>query len=183
LGTFKKIGIGVIIGLIVNGLVLGVPFILNYVGLNFPNLFLVETPIWVTFLILTVLIPVIIMFLRVRRLSKNEPMVVFRGRPDCYVQHIESIFAGVKWKVLYGKDIPFSHRESYAFCESNPLCPDCEFEMEAEKRGHIFKGYYWKCQSCGKFYKCPTQNPYDAHKLVERLVEADIRSGRLKLKD
>lgn len=185
MGTFKQICIGVIIGLIVDGIVLGVPFIFNYIGLNSPfNLLLVETPIWVSFLIVAILIPTIIMVLSVRWRSKDEPMVgIFRGRPEGDVFTLRYNYEGVKWRVLYGRANRYIRSEPYSFCESNPECPKCECEMEAEKRGVILRRYHWKCDRCETFYRCPTKHPFDAHQVVERLVEADVRSGRLKLQD
>jgi ribosomal protein L37AE/L43A len=84
---------------------------------------------------------------------------------------------GVKWKVLYGG---FLGTEPYAFADGGPYCPECDYEMEAEKRG-MLKKYYWKCDHCGKIYKCPVKHPYDAGKIVERLLESEVRSGRLRL--
>lgn len=83
---------------------------------------------------------------------------------------------GVKWKVLYGTY--YSLDEPYAFVDGDPLCPDCDYEMKAEQKG-LLKRYFWKCEKCGKSYKCTVKNPYDAAVIVERLVESDIRSGRI----
>jgi len=51
---------------------------------------------------------------------------------------------------------------------------------EAEKQG-IMKNYYWVCKRCGKSYKCPHKSPFYSHEVVEKMLEADIRSGRLTL--
>lgn len=123
----------------------------------------------------------VVMVLRGRRYG----IVVSTGGPHrppkAYVFNIEHNYAGVKWKVLYGKASPYRDAESYAFCHINPYCPKCDYEMQAEMSGWIFKRYYWKCDRCGRFYKCPTRSFYDAHEVVERLVEADVRSWRFKL--
>jgi len=52
--------------------------------------------------------------------------------------------------------------------------------MEAEKRGFLLKKYFWKCYKCGNLYKCPKEHR-KAHKIVEKLVESDIRSGKIKV--
>lgn len=183
MGTLKQITIGVIIGLIVNGLVLGLPFVLNYFGVDYPfNLLMSQFPLWITLLVVIILVPSIIMLSRPKR-SGGIFVGGGRNRPESNVYEIEYNYARVKWKVLYGKASPYRSAESHAFCESNPRCPECKYEMEAEKRGIILKRYHWKCERCGKFYRCPTSHPFDAHEVVERLVEADVRSGRLEFHD
>lgn len=85
---------------------------------------------------------------------------------------------GVKWKVLYGAYMDI--KEPYAFVDGDPWCPVCDYEMKAEQKG-LLKKYYWKCERCGKSYVCPVKNSWDATKIVERLLESEIRSGRMKL--
>jgi hypothetical protein len=182
LGTFKQIGIGVIIGLIVDGLVLGVPFVLSVFGIVSPlNLLMTQFPIWITLLAVIILVPSIIMLLRPK--SRGISVAVVRNRPEGNVFTITYYYAGVKWRVLYGRARSYTRSEPYAFCEPHPQCPECDYEMETEKKGILLKNYHWKCDRCGTFYKCPKNHPYDAYEVVERLVEADIRTGRLKLQD
>lgn len=179
MGTAREIAKGVIIGLVVDIILLGLPYIAQFMGLDFPyNLLQMEVPLWTTILAIIIIIPTIVMVSRRRR--RGIIVSVGRRPPESYIVNVEHNYAGLKWKILYGRAGLYRKAEPYAFCHSNPYCPECDYEMEAEKRGWLSKRYYWKCDRCGKFYKCPTPRPYDAHEVVERLVEADFRTGRLK---
>jgi len=179
LGTIKDIVKGVVIGLIVDAIILGLPYVANFFGLNYPwQLLLMELPIWITLLAVVVLIPTVAMVLRGRH-HRRLHVGLGRRPPEHNVYRFISNTFGVKWRVLYGRSSPFSD-SFYAFCQPHPYCPECDYEMEIEQRG-LLKRYDWRCDRCGRRYKCPV-NPYDADEIVERLLESDIRSGRLQLK-
>jgi hypothetical protein len=140
-----------------------------------------ELPFWIMLLVILVLLSSIVMYFRTKYRSREISVRLGRQRPRHDVSEFFGYYFGVKWRVLYGS---FLHNsEPYAFCEPNPYCPNpkCMYEMEAERRGRIFKRWYWRCDRCGEYYKCPTKHPNDASETVERMLEADIRSGRLKL--
>ena len=180
MGTAREIAKGVFVGVVVNVILLGFPYLAQSLGLGFPyNLLQMEVPVWIAILAVIILIPTIVMASR-RRRSGGILVSTGRRRPESYIVNVEHNYAGVRWKILYGRAGFYRKAEPYAFCCSNPYCPECDYEMEAEERGWLFKRYYWKCDRCGEFYKCPTPHPYDAHEVVERLVEADFRTGRLE---
>lgn len=179
MGLVREIAVGVLVGVIVNFIVVGIPFLINYFGVEFPfSLLLLELPIWVTLVIIIILIPTIVMYMRAKYTSGYE--VLTGRRPPEYVScnFVYNAF-GVKWRCQYGKASPLSDL-FYAYCQPHPYCPECDYEMEPKRMG-IFKRYYWKCYKCGKTYKCPV-NPYDAKTIIERVLESDIRSGKVKLK-
>jgi ribosomal protein L37AE/L43A len=181
LGTAREIVKGVFIGLIVNIILLSLPYLAQFLGLNFPyNLLQLEVPFWITILAIIFLIPTVAMVSRRRRRGIVASFGSPRRPPEAYVKNVEHNYAGVKWKILYGRAGRYRKAEPYAFCSLNPYCPECDYEMESEKRGWLFKRYYWKCDRCGEFYRCPTPHPYNAHEVVKRLVEADFRTGRLE---
>jgi tRNA(Ile2) C34 agmatinyltransferase TiaS len=99
-----------------------------------------------------------------------------RGKPEIPDFIIKYPFSGVIWKVL-GKHQLIG--EPYMYCEPNPYCPECDYEMEAEKIG-LFRRWFWKCNKCGRLYKCPKEH-HKSHEIVEKLVESDIRSGKIKV--
>lgn len=176
LGTLKEIAKGIIIGLAVNGICFLLSFGLSYLGVNsLLNVLTMQFPFWVTLVIILMSIPIVAMYIESRHASHGFVAVVPR-RPEPAIMFTMNHF-GVKWKVLYGG---FLGTEPYAFHDGGPYCPDCDYEMEAEKRG-LLRRYYWKCDCCGKLYECPIKHPYDAGKIVERLLESEVRSGRLRL--
>jgi len=131
-------------------------------------------PVWISLLMVLMLVPIVVMYMRAKYTSHGF-FEVIPSRPTSFKTFIMNHF-GVKWKVLYGTYL--TREDPYAFAEGSPLCPDCDYEMEAEQKG-LLKRYYWKCDKCGKSYKCPVKHPYDAGKIVERLLESEARSGRL----
>jgi ribosomal protein L37AE/L43A len=179
LGTAREVAKGVIIGLVVDIILLGLPYLTRALGFNLQfDLLQMGVPLWITILIIIVIIPTIAM--ASRRRGGGIVVSTGRRRPESDVVNVEHNYAGVRWKILYGRVSLYRTEEPYAFCFSNPYCPKCDYEMEAEERGMLFKRHYWRCDRCGNFYKCPTSHPFDAHEVVERLVEADFRTGRLK---
>ncbi len=178
LGTAKEIAIGLVIGIAGNALWFIISSALSYLNISSPfSLLTMELPLWLVIGAILLVFPIAIMLIRARQ--KREMVVeLIRRRPTDVIKRFVSDHFGVKWNILYGR---FSlHSDPYAFCEVHPLCPDCDYEMKAEKKG-LIKKYYWQCDRCGKSYKCPAKSPYEASKIVERLLEAEIRSGRLKL--
>lgn len=170
---------GVVIGLIVDTIILGLLYVANYFGLDYPwKLLLIDLPLWMTLLAVVVLIPTVAMVLRGIHRSHLH-VGLGRRPPEHDVYRFNSNAFGAKWRVSYGRSSPFSDY-FYAFCQPHPYCSECDYEMEVEQRG-LLKRCYWKCDQCGRRYKCPV-NPYDADEIVERMLEADIRSGRLQLK-
>jgi len=138
----------------------------------------VQLPIWIVLAIVVIAISVTIMASRTRRHSGMSASNI-KMRPEHSIREFVAEQFGVKWRVLYGSYLTYS--EPYAFCESNPHCPVCDYEMNAEKRGLILKGYYWKCVPCDKYYKVPQKTPYEASEIVKRRVEAEIRTGKLRI--
>lgn len=178
LGTTKDVAIGVIVGILADALWFLISSAFSYFNVSSPfSLLTMELPLWLVICAVLIVIPTAIMFVRARQ-KRGMIVELIRKRPTNIIQKLASNHFGVKWNVLYGR---FSlHSDPYAFCQVNPLCPDCDCEMEAEKKG-LIKKYYWKCDRCGKSYECPAKSPYEASKIVERLLESEIRSGRLKL--
>jgi hypothetical protein len=174
-GFAKEVVKGILIGVLSDGIIIATSFGFNQLGiLNIAN---IQIPIWVFVLLITVLIPVVFMASRARRHSDRSFDSV-RMRPSKIIRELEYGRFNVKWRVLYGSMLTFS--EPYVFVEPYPYCPDCTYKMEAEKKGMVFKRYFWKCDHCGKFYRCPDNNQY-VYDVVERLVDSDIRSGRVNL--
>lgn len=175
----KGIAIGVIIGLISNVLLALIGFLFNYYFGS--DLFNVKIHLWVMVAIILMVIPIVVMLVRSHYISKNISFVV-KDRPlyPIHTRTFEMNRFGVKWKVLY-YDNPLSLEKPYAFADGGPYCPDCDYEMQTEKRGIITKKYFWKCYRCNKSYKCDIKDPYKAREIVERLLESEIKSGRLKL--
>jgi ribosomal protein L37AE/L43A len=124
------------------------------------------------------LTPIVAMYMRAKYTSHHGVLENIPYRPYVFKTFIMNHF-GVKWKVLYGTYLNLS--EPYAFVDGDPLCPDCDYEMKAEQKG-LLKKHYWKCERCGKSYKCPVKNPYDATKIVERLLESEIRRADRKVR-
>ena len=144
MGTLKEMVKGILIGLIANAIWLFISVIANYFGWNFPfNLLLMQLPLWIVLLAIIILIPSIVMVMRAKRRYGGVVLRVPK-RPRHHVTKFDADMFEVKWKVLYGTFYSIGS-EPYAFCESHPFCPECMYEMEAEKRGLIFKRYYWKC--------------------------------------
>lgn len=174
MGFAKEALKGILIGVVTDCIIIGATFAFNY--FNLFNLLSIQIPIWIFMLLLVVLLPTIVMVSRARRHSEMS-VSILRRRPERDVRQFESKDFGVKWKILYGSYTFYS--DPYAFCEPYPYCPTCMYEMKAKKRG-FFNRYFWKCDRCGKFYKCPDNNPYMSE-TIEKLLEADIRSGRIRL--
>jgi ribosomal protein L37AE/L43A len=150
---------------------------LNYLGFSsLLELLLTQTPVWINLLTILMLVPIVVMYMRAKYISHHAFSASIPSRPTQFATFIVNRF-GVKWKALYGTYL-LGRQDPYAFVEGNPLCPDCDYEMEAEQKG-LLKRYYWKCDRCGKSYKCPVKQPYDASRIVERLLESEARSGRL----
>lgn len=180
MGVLKAIGEGILAGLVVEGILLVLSALANYFGLGLPfNLLLMKIPFWITLLAVLASLSSVAIYIRAKRRVGGVLLRIPR-RPEYDVTIFDVNLFGVKWKVLYGTY--FIGSEPYAFCDGGPYCPNCMYEMEAEKRGLIFKRYYWKCDRCGKWYKCPAKTPYDAKRIVEKMVESEVRSGRLRPK-
>lgn len=177
MGFRKTLLLGIVTGLIVEGIVYGISFVVSRFGLSF--LFEMQMPFWlVLFSILFTFSSVAFYF---RAKSKNGGFIaVIPSRPSYYVVRFKSTMFSVKWNLLYGTSSTIDP-VYYAFCDGGPYCPDCMYEMDAEMKGLIPKRYYWKCDRCGKSYKCPANTPYDAERMVEKMLESEIRSGRLKV--
>jgi ribosomal protein L37AE/L43A len=171
MGTLKEIGKGVIVGLIVNGLIILFHFIANLIGLGSPLEFLfLEIPLWTLVAAFIIIIPTVTFYIRSKYTS--GPIVsVVRTKPALYDFTIEYLYHGVLWRVFVKNEL---NGEPYIYCEPNPYCPECHYEMEAEKRG-LLRRHFWKCDKCGRLYKCPKEHR-KAHEIVEKLVESDIRS-------
>jgi len=117
---------GIFVGLIVDIILVGLPYLAQSLGLDFPNyLFQMEVPLWITVLAIIIVIPTVVMVSRRRK----HGIFVSTGRrpPKSYVVNIEHNYAGVKWKVLYGRARLYREAGPYAFCFSNPYCPECVF--------------------------------------------------------
>lgn len=178
MGFARDIAIGVIAGLICIPIEYVGSLVLNYFGLI--NLMNVQFPIWITLFLVVTAITIVAMIARTRYFGGGASVFIHRSRPDHIVAEFSYPQFGVNWKVLYGSHVSdFLH--PYAWAESNPYCPKCNYEMKEQLRGSIFKRSYWKCDRCGKFYKVPMRDSYDAHEVVERLLESDINTGRIKL--
>jgi len=68
LGTAREIAKGVVIGLVVNSIILGLPYLARALGLNLQyDLLQMEVPLWIAILTIIVLIPTIFMVSRQRR--------------------------------------------------------------------------------------------------------------------
>ena len=179
MGIGKEVLKGVIIVIIVDIVVLGLPHVANLLGLDFPyDILHMDVPLWITVLAVIIIIPTVAMVSRRRR--HTGFLAAVRGRPRHIHWTLSYAAFGVLWNVLYGRSFTFT--QPYAFCESEPLCPHCKYEMKAKQSG-LLKLFHWHCDRCGKSYRCPEEGPYEASDVVERLVESDIRSGRIKLKD
>jgi len=177
LGTLREIVKGVFIGLSINGAMGFIHFIANYLGLDSPFEFLLmEMPIWVSVTIFIIVIPTVAFYIRSKYTSRGFISVV-RRRPEDYDFTLKYICFGVVWKIL-GVNRVYS-TEPYIYCEPHPYCPECDYEMEAERIG-LLKRYFWRCYKCGKSYKCSI-DPYKASEIVEKLVESDIRTGKIKI--
>lgn len=178
MGTAKELAKGIAVGLVVNGILFLLSFGLNYLGFNSAiDLLNMQLPFWITLVVILMSVPIAAMYVESKRNRGSVHVGSIPSRPNPALTYEMENF-GVKWKVLYG---PFPHtfRQPYAFT-TNPYCPNCDYEMETEKRG-LLKKYYWKCHRCGKLYKCPAKHAFDADRIVERLLESEIRSGRVKL--
>ncbi len=173
LSTLREIAIGVIISAIGSY----ISYILNTRGVF--DLVNIQFPLWIIIIAIVILLTFMIIYMRFKRKSSDIFVSVARKRPRNNVTTFDTDMFGVKWKVDYGS-FTFSS-EPYAWCKSKPYCPDCLYEMDTEKRGRLFKNHYWKCHKCGKYYKCTSKSPYNSHEIIEKMLEADIRSGRLKL--
>ena len=171
-GASKGIVQGVIIGLIVNAIWAAFAFLSQYFGLqpliDFLN---IQLPFAIVIGAVIIALSIVIMVLKSRH---HEMSIAFvRKRPRPATMYSFNHF-GVKWNVLYGGRNYFGS-QNYAFVDGDPHCPDCDYEMSYSKKGILFKKYYWKCEMCGKEYKCPVSNPHNADKIVERLLEAEMR--------
>lgn len=141
------------------------------------NFFSFQIPMWEMAIAIVGLLFVVGIALKINSNRKSRAFFsVIRGRPS----HIDYAFNvdmfGVKWRALYGH----SFGNQYAFSEG-PFCPTCMFEMDSVKKGFFFTKRYWHCIPCNKYYRIPTESSYDAGKAVERYIESEIRSGRIKL--
>jgi hypothetical protein len=171
-GTSKSIIQGVIIGLIVNALWAAFAFLPQYFGVQLlAGLLNIQLPFAIVIGALIIALSIVIMVLRTRHPGMTVSVIPRRPYPAAIYTFNQF---GVKWNVLYGGG-NFFGTQNYAFVDGDPHCPDDDYEMNYAKRGIIFKKYYWKCEICGKQYKCPYSHPYDAGKVVERLLEADMR--------
>ena len=180
MGITREIAIGLVVGILADALWFLISLALSYFNIGSPfSLLTMELPLWLVIGAILIIIPTAIMFVRAKQ-KRDMIVELVRRRPTTIIQRFVSNHFGVKWSVLYGQ---FSlGSDPYAFCEGSPLCPDCDYEMEAERKG-LVKKYYWKCDRCGKSYECPAKSPYEASKIVERLLESEIRSGRLRLNE
>lgn len=178
LGLERSLALGVIVGLIVEIIIYVISFIASLFGL--PLVFEMHIPFWLVLLLILVSISSTAIYSRQKRKIGVGVLSAVRHRPSYKVTPVESEMFGVKWNLLYGASTVIDP-VFYAFCEGGPYCPDCLYEMEAEKKGVVFKQYYWKCDRCGRRYRCPAKTPYEAERMVERMLESEIRSGRLKV--
>jgi ribosomal protein L37AE/L43A len=177
MGVLKEVLKGVLIGLLTNVAIWFIQFIAHIFG--FSSLFdfmLIEVPLWVFISALIIVIPTMTFYIRSKYTSSYK-VSVGHMRPPIYDFTIKYSHFGVQWKLLGKHQLS---GEPYIYCEPNPYCPNCDYEMEAEKRGFILKKYFWKCHNCGNLYKCPKEH-YKAHEIVEKLVESDIRRGKINV--
>lgn len=175
MGLGKEIAKGVLIGVIGEVIVIILSFLANHLGII--DLMTVQLPVWIFLAIIIILVPAAVMASRVRRPSERI-ILTAHSRPNHIIGEFTAEQFGVKWRVLYGSFLPSS--EPYAFCKSHPHCPRCDYEMTAKKKG-LLKRYYWKCVPCNKYYKVPQKTPHEASDIVEKLLEAEIRTGRQSL--
>ena len=177
LGLLKEVSIAVVAGLIGSAILYVIGLIASFLGwANLLNVLFVNLPLWTT-LLAVLIIAVLVYTARGRRreiYAKSIPR-----RPRYNVSGGTYHHFDVYWHFLYGS---FSlNSEPYAFCEPHPFCPDCKCELESPRKRGIFRRYFWKCERCEKTYKCPENHTFDADEVVEKLVESDIRTGRLRL--
>ena len=131
------------------------------------------------------LLPIVIMISRPKRLGGGVVASIGRNPPNDNVYQITKSYYGVVWKGLYGyrRGIGLARsQQPYAYFESDPYCPKCDYKMEEVYAGKLRKSWHWKCDRCGSLYKCPDNDKY-AYNKVERLIESDIRTGRITLSD
>lgn len=178
MGDSKEITKGIIIAVIADSIIISASFLINYFGLI--NFISVQIPIWFFVILLLIIIPVILAGSRFRKHPEMSVSLI-RGRPRHIIGEFTSKMFGVDWRVLLGRSTTFS--EPYAFCESKPRCPICDYEMDFEKKGLLRRYYDWFCVRCNKYYRIPQKSPYEASYIVEKCLESDIRTGRTKVND
>jgi ribosomal protein L37AE/L43A len=171
-GASKGIVQGVIIGLIVNALWAAFAFLPQFFGIqSLVSLLNIQLPFALMIGAVIIAFSIVVMVLRTRRPGMSVSVIPRRPHPA--TMYTFNHF-GVKWHILFGGG-NFFGTQNYAFVDGDPHCPDCDYEMNYQKKGILLKKFYWKCEMCGKQYKCPVSHPYEAGKIVERLLEADIR--------
>jgi ribosomal protein L37AE/L43A len=172
-GFVKKLIEAITVKLAVETVFAVIIAISGYLGvLSFTKM---QLPVWVA--ILFVLLSLAIVGIVHFRRGKGGFFVARSRKPGHIRAKFEFDTFGVKWTALYGGTTPLS--EPYVYIEG-PYCPKCGYEMGAEERGILFKKYYWRCAPCGKYFKCPEKYPSDAERVVKKLIEAEIRTGRSK---
>ena len=180
MGLLKDLGKGILIEVIVIIVVYFISTIANYFGVGYPfNLLLLEYPLWITAVAIILLIPIVVMLARRKRPSPH--IGVLPRRPDYNVVVGSYMMYGVRWKFLYGQSSRLS--DPYVFVESRPYCHPCDFKMDVDKKGLFLKKFYWKCERCGEFYECPKGKQFTADEVVERMIESDIASGRIRFNE
>jgi len=163
---------GVIIGLTVNALWALISFLSQHFGVQpLIDLLNLQLPLAITIGVVIIALSIAIMVLKARHPGMSVAVIPRRPYP---AKTYSFNHFGVKWNVLYGGG-NFLGTQNYAFVDGDPHCPNCDYEMNYAEKGIIFKKYYWKCEMCGKLYKCPVSHPYEAGKIVERLLETHMR--------
>jgi hypothetical protein len=178
LGLARDIFVSVVSGLVGTLILYGLSLLANILGWKDPlSLLFLKLPFWTV--IITILgLGVLVYVVRGRHQGISFASGSYRQRPRYNVSEIMYSSFGVHWRVLY-RSLAFN-LAPYAFCESKPFCPNCKYEMGSPRKRGILKRFSWKCERCGRTYRCPEDHVLDANDVVERFVESDIRSGRLR---
>jgi len=177
-GLLKSVIAGIISTIIVQVIMFLISSIMKTYGLiSIFDLLQLQLPVWSTLAIVVFVTSTIAFYSRslaVNRQKKQKLISKVRSEPryDVYEATIGAF--DVDWHVLYGSATHDS--EPYAFVESGPLCPKCQYEMDKIIEKGTLRGekVFWHCLNCGKTYPYP-EHIDDVEEAVEKLVEADFR--------
>ncbi len=108
-------------------------------------------------------------------------IVRIKRRPAYAVRQFKVTLYGVTWRILYG--VSTSLNEPYVFVEPSPYCPKCDYELDAKTKsgslGFRIK-HVWHCVPCDQDYD-RNKDLFDEYEIVEKQVEASIRSGNISV--
>lgn len=104
----------------------------------------------------------------------------FNHRPSFPKAEIEITEFGVKWKVIYGSNLPFPmHQNDSYYHVEGPFCPVCDYELDRKvvpKLAGYMKRQVWFCQDCDKEYARPKKQLHHERDVIEKKARKFMQS-------